>query len=119
MAEVGLALIVFATLAAGVVVQACLSWQQLLVVGATTVAVGVVASIVGGAAYHLALHRALAPRRALDPRWHWHPTALHGRLRPNERRAVLLPFGVGAAGFGLVLVGCALVLLAAFGGGPR
>jgi hypothetical protein len=63
-----------------------------------------------GAMYHLWLWRAVRPS---GHRWWLHPTGLHGQLSDSDRPAVMRWFKVGAAGFLLALVGCAMVAVGA------
>ncbi len=82
----------------------------LLATGVALVVVGLVVGIPGGVVYHVVLSRVLARRRALTPRWWLAPTALHERLRSDERRAVMPWFWAGAAGFALIVLGAVLVV---------
>jgi hypothetical protein len=76
---------------------------------------GAAFGVPSGVAYHVALHRALAPRGALPKGWLMRPLDLHDRLSPSERPLVLGLCYAGATGFvvicvGIAIVGCALVL---------
>ncbi|MCB9521466.1 MAG: hypothetical protein H6699_11410 [Myxococcales bacterium] len=92
---------------------ALVPWALLLKVGGAIVAAGVGFGVPAGVVYHALLYRALAPRGALPPRWLWNPLALHDRLRPGERRAVLAWCYSGGAGFVLIMLGAALCAVAA------
>jgi hypothetical protein len=85
--------------------------DQWMVAGAVITGVGLLAGVPTGFWYHVALHRCLAPRLALPPRWWLHPVALHPALRASERRAVLSWFTAGGVGFAIAVVGCAITLL--------
>lgn len=71
--------------------------------------VAVIALVLGtlaGFVYHLRLHHALAARDALPRRWWVNPVALHPQLTDEERVDVLPSFVVGAAFFGVCVLGC-------------
>ena len=61
--------------------------------------------------YHVALYRTLRPRGPLPARWWLHPVPLHEKLRREERGAVLRWFWIGGLGFGVVVLGCLLIVL--------
>jgi hypothetical protein len=84
----------------------------LLGIGAGVAALGLLFGGTAGFGYHVTLFRALSPTGGLSPGWWWRPTELHGRLTPAQRRSVLPWFYAGAAGFLMVLAGCAIVLAA-------
>jgi hypothetical protein len=84
----------------------------LLGAGAGVLALGLIVGVAAGVVYHAALYRALAPLGILRPGWWWRPTSLHVHLTPAQRRRIMPWFGIGAAGFFVVLTGCALVLAA-------
>jgi hypothetical protein len=95
--------------------------ESLVAAGAACAALGLLLGLPTGLLYHLRLRAALRARGELPGRWWLRPVALHGRLRSAERRGVLAWFYAGGAGFGLALLGCALVvagvLLAGFRAG--
>ena len=88
---------------------AWLPWWVVFGAGLVLAAIGLVAGVPAGLAYHVRLHQALAPRGALPARWWLRPTAFHGALVDGERRAVLRWFRAGAVGFALALGGLLLV----------
>jgi hypothetical protein len=63
--------------------------------------------------YHWLLYRALSPRGALDKRWLLNPTGQHKRLLDEERDRVMPWFYAGAAGWGVSVIGCAVLGIAA------
>jgi hypothetical protein len=80
--------------------------------GLAAIVLGLIISIPAAVLYHLRLYEALNKRDALDAGWIWHPTRFHDRLLADERPAVMIWFSIGAGGWGLTLLGCALVALA-------
>lgn len=113
MIEVLVAAAVFTLLAITALVREYVAWFVLLKVGVWMIAGGVGLSVSAGLVYHVALYRALVPRGALSNDWWWAPTRFHGALTRQERPQVLSWFYLGAAGFGVVMMGCVVVLLAA------
>lgn len=61
---------------------------------------------IAGAVYHRRLHRALSARDALPKRWWIEPTKLHGALTDDERVRTMPALYVGAAAFGVCVLGC-------------
>ncbi len=61
---------------------------------------------IAGALYHRRLHQCLSARDALPPRWWIEPTKLHRELTDEERVRTMPPFYVGAAAFGVCVLGC-------------
>ena len=59
-----------------------------------------------GALYHRRLHQSLSARGALPKRWWIEPTKLHGELTDDERMRTMPAFYVGAAAFGVCVLGC-------------
>jgi hypothetical protein len=98
-------------LAAAAIVLPMLSWAAILQIGVLGVALGLGFGVPASLVYHAKL--ALRARGDLPPRWWLAPTRLHGRLRGDERRAVLRWFYLGGAGFVITLCGCAAALLGA------
>ena len=113
MRETVLALGLFALLAGGSWAFRMASPLDLVWTGAFLVGGGLLFSLPCAVRYHLLLHRALAPRRALDTRWLWHPTGHHARLTEEERARVMPWFYAGAAGWGASMLGCLLLGAAA------
>jgi hypothetical protein len=81
--------------------------QWLVAGGAACVALGLLVGVPTGLWYHVRLRACLASRAELPERWWLRPVALHGRLREDERSAVMRWFVAGGAGFGLTILGCA------------
>lgn len=75
--------------------------------GGLVVSVGflLLGSIAGGV-YHLRLRQVLSVRDALPPRWWIEPTKLHKELTDAERERTMPAFVLGAAAFGLCVLGC-------------
>jgi len=107
-AVIGVILVLLAAAAGGEFPHADL----LLGVGAAVVAIGLIAGVGAGVVYHVALFRSLKPLGILRPGWWWQPTNLHAHLSPEQRRGVMPWFFAGAAGFFVVLAGCAVILAA-------
>lgn len=82
-----------------------LSWSLLLQTGVWLCAAGLLLGVPTGFVYHVLLYRTLAPRGELPRGWIWKPLDQHDKLRPGERRRVLPWAGVGAAGFGVIMLG--------------
>jgi hypothetical protein len=69
----------------------------------------VLGSIAGGL-YHHRLYHCLHARGALPKRWWIEPTKLHRDLTEDERDRTLPSFYVGAAAFGVCVLGCVAML---------
>ncbi len=85
-------------------------WNELLIIGAAMVVVGLIVGVVVGISYHLALYRALAPTGILGSRWWWRPTSYNARLPSANRRTVMMWFYAGVSSMVVALIGCALIL---------
>ena len=94
---------------------ALVPWAALVQAGALVAALGLALGVPGGLVYHLRLRAALLRRDALPRRWWVEPVRLHRHLSDAERRRVMPPFTLGAAGFVLTMLGCGLVLLGVLG----
>ncbi len=116
MQEALLALGIFVALAGVAAAFKFAAWEPLAVIGGWMIAGGLAFSLPVALLYHWRLYRALAPRGELPRRWYWSPTAYHDKLRPEERARVLGGFYLGAAGWGVTVIGCGLVALAVFVG---
>ena len=112
-----MALTVAAALAGSAAVLALTPWNLLVIAGAALIAGGLVVGVPTGLWYHVKLYRALAPRGELPRGWWLRPNAFHGALRPGERRGVMVWFVLGAVGFLLIMLGCALMLAGALRSG--
>jgi len=84
----------------------------LLQLGGVITTVGLLIGVPTGFWYHVALYRTLRARGPLPSRWWLHPVPLHERLEERERDAVLLWFVAGGLGFGVVVIGCSVIVLA-------
>ena len=114
MIELGLVALVVAGLVAVPALLAVVPWHVTFGAGASLVVLGMAIGVPAGALYHLQLYRALRPTGV---RWWLHPTGLHERLPAGSRGPVLRWFRVGAAGFILAILGCALVAVGALRSG--
>lgn len=88
------------------------SWEVLVQWGAILLTTGLAFGIPCAVRYHQLLHRALAPRGVLSPRWLWSPLEEHHKLLDEERGPVLAWCYAGAAGWGIAILGCVLLGLA-------
>jgi hypothetical protein len=104
-------LLIVLGLVLAVVVLTTAPWSWLLVAGALTTGLGLAFGVATGLWYHIELARALAPARALTPRWWLRPVPLHERLDDGGRRRVLPWFYAGAVGFVITVAGLALIAL--------
>ena len=111
MIELGVVALVVAGLVAVPALLAVVPWDVTFGCGVALVALGMAVGVPAGALYHLQLYRALRP--APGSRWWLHPTGLHGQLRDGQRGAVMRWFRIGALGFLLAIVGCAMVAVGA------
>jgi hypothetical protein len=104
------------SLALGALALAALApWPLLLETGAALAGAGMLVGVPAGLLYHLRLRRALLDADALSARWWVSPVPLHRRLDAGALAPVLPPFYLGAAGFLLTVLGCAVVLLGVLG----
>lgn len=113
MSEVRLVALLTAALVVVPALFSIVPWDVTFGGGVALVALGMAIGVPAGALYHVQLWRALRPARL----WWLHPTALHARLDGAARRRVLGWFKLGAAGFVLAILGCALVAIGAFRSG--
>lgn len=90
---------------------ATLTWQVLLVSGAAFVAVGTLVGVPTGIYYHVVLHRFLKLQGNVPSDWWLHPTRYHDRLEPWQMREMRPWFGLGAIGFGIMMLGCLIAAL--------
>jgi hypothetical protein len=75
-------------------------------------AVGALIGLPSGLVYHLVLRRELRRLGSLPRGWYWHPQRYHDSLQPAAQRRMRPWFLLGAGGFGLILIGFALSVLA-------
>ena len=103
-----------AAMAAFVLGVKLLSVGALLSLGVVLVGGGFLVGLPASAVYHALLRRSLIRANALPPRWYWRPIRLHPQIPSPDRLAVLAWCYLGAAGFFAIVVGCAVVALAAW-----
>jgi hypothetical protein len=89
-----------------------LSLSTLFVLGLGSIAAGFALGVPAGSYYHVLLYRYLAQRGPVPRSFYWRPTSLHEQLDPAEKRRVMPWFLIGGAGFGLIVLGCLIVMLA-------
>jgi hypothetical protein len=94
--------------------NAFLSWETLVTVGAALTALGLVLGLPGGFLYHVKLRRELLTVGALPARWWLHPTDHHKALRPEQLRRFQPAFFVGGIGFIIIMLGALLTFLSVF-----
>lgn len=111
MLELGIVALVVGALVAVPALVAVVPWVVTFGLGVALVACGLAIGVPAGALYHLQLYRAVRPTEA---RWWLHPTALHDRLADGARGGVMRWFHIGAVGFVVAIVGCALVAVGAW-----
>lgn len=112
MTELGLVALLLFSLVALPAFVSLVPWTSTLLVGSALVILGLVVGLPASLFYHVAIWRAAQP--VPPPRWWLNPTSLHGRLSARDRQRVLGWFRVGAVGFVMALVGCALVAMGAW-----
>ncbi|MDB4971250.1 MAG: hypothetical protein JWN44_6939 [Myxococcales bacterium] len=110
MIELGVVGLVVAALVAVPALFAVVPWEITFGLGVGLVALGMLVGVPAGAMYHLWLWRAVKPT---GRRWWLHPSGLHGQLGDANRGAVMRWFKLGAVGFVLAIVGCAMVAVGA------
>lgn len=80
-------------------------WESLYYRGIWVTVAGFVVGVPTGLMYHVRLYQALNPRGELPRGWLWQPIPLNARLRPGERRRVLVWCYIGGLGFAIICVG--------------
>jgi hypothetical protein len=85
-------------------------WRTLMWGGVLLLAAGWGVGLPLGVAFHVALRRALRRRGPVPRGWIWRPTALERELDPAERRRTTPLMWVAGAGFGLIVLGLALLV---------
>jgi hypothetical protein len=108
-AELGIVAVLLGGLLALPAVVTWLPWEATFGIGLTLVSLGMIVGVPAGALYHVRLYRLIRPTGA----WWLHPTALHTKLGEAERPRVMSAFKIGAAGFVIAIVGCALIAVGA------
>ncbi|HVP31832.1 MAG TPA: hypothetical protein VMW35_22010 [Myxococcota bacterium] len=112
--EILLMLAVVAVLGAWALLGSTLPVATVLFGGIWLVVAGLALGVPTGAIYHVALWRSLGRAKLLPARWWLHPTSLHDRIPEPDRLHVLAWCYLGAAGFLLTLLGCAVVAIGAW-----
>jgi hypothetical protein len=112
--ELGVVGLVVAGLVAVPALLAVVPWDVTFGLGVALVALGMAIGVPAGALYHLQLFRAVRPTEA---RWWLHPTGLHDRIPVGTRGGVMRWFKIGALGFLIAIVGCAMVAVGAWRAG--
>ena len=85
--------------------------ETLLAIGAAMVALGLLLGLPAGTYYHVRLYRLLEAHGGVPRDFFWHPTRYHSAVPHAESRKFMPWFLAGAAGFVLILLGCAIVML--------
>ena len=86
-----------------------LPWEATFGLGVALVLLGMGVGVPAGALYHVRLYRVVKP----SGRWWLRPTALHPQITDAARPRVMSAFKVGAVGFVVAIVGCALIAMGA------
>jgi hypothetical protein len=100
-------LLALLAIAASYVPLSWIAWTSLCLVG-----FGSMFGLPCGVWYHVVLRRELLRKGPLPRGWVWRPTHHHERLDDAGRARVRLWFGLGAAGFMLIVTGALLGVLA-------
>ena len=111
MIELGIVALVVGGLVGVPALFTAVPWDVTFGLGVGLVALGMGIGVPAGALYHVQLFRAVRPTTA---RWWLHPTGLHGQVPEGMRGGVMRWFRVGAVGFVLAIVGCAMVAVGAW-----
>lgn len=112
MIELGLVLGLLGTLVGSALILTHVGWELMLIGGTVLIVAGLGVGVPAGAIYHVLLHR--AARALLPALWWLHPTRHHDLVPSGPRRAVLVWCYIGAGGWAVAVLGCALVALGAF-----
>lgn len=108
MQELGLVLLLIGLLVAAPWLLALAPWEVTFGIGVALIVLGMGIGVPAGAMYHWRLWQATVRGQPPAPRWWLKPTGLHERLRPSAKARVLRWFYVGALGFVIAVLGCAL-----------
>ena len=82
--------------------------------GAALVVLGLGVGVPAGIAYHVRLHRILSEKGVLDRYWWVNPTGRHKHLDQAEMRSFARPFFIGAAGWGVAVLGTLVTAVGLF-----
>ena len=110
-AELGIVIGLLALLVGGAAAVAHFAWYEVFAAGWLAIAGGLALGIPTGFLYPVLLRRALLRRGPLPKRWWVNPTGLHRDFDRGEAFYVWMV--LGAIGFVISIVGCALVLVGA------
>jgi hypothetical protein len=88
------------------------SLKVVFVLGLVCIGLGMGVGMPAGAYYRVKLYQLLRPKGSLDSRFWLQPTRFHSLLDASEWRRVAPWFYLGGAGFGLIVLGCVIVLIA-------
>ena len=110
MLELGVVALLVGGLVAVPALFAAVPWEVTFGIGVSLVALGMAIGVPAGTLYHVQLFRAVRPS---GTRWWLHPTGLHDQLPADSRGSVMRWFRIGAAGFVVAIVGCAMVAVGA------
>jgi hypothetical protein len=117
MAEAALVTAVIGLLVVLGLMAALLPFETLVLAGGCCILLGFALGVPAGTLYHIKLYRWLAANGGVPRGFFWHPTRYHAKLSPDAWRRVLPWFATGAAGFGLIMLGCTIVMLSVWRAG--
>jgi len=109
--ELGVVALLLGGLVAVPALLMAVPWDVTFGIGVALVSLGMAIGVPAGALYHLQLFRAVRPTA---PRWWLNPTGLHDRVPDGMRGGVMRWFRIGAVGFVMAIVGCAMVAVGAW-----
>ena len=110
MIEIAIAVVMAVLLVATAAIAAFVPWTWLISSGVALSGFGLLFGVPASAEYHRRLALALARLGPLPAYWWLHPTPHHEKLDALALAPVMRVFWVGAAGFGVSLLGCSLVI---------
>ncbi|MDB4972485.1 MAG: hypothetical protein JWN48_826 [Myxococcaceae bacterium] len=112
MAELSIALAPLLALALLVLVATFVPLSWIGSFSLSLMVIGFVFGLPSGLYYHVLLRRELTRDGQTAPAgWYWHPQRLHERVAPEQRQNLQRWFLLGAAGFGLIVLGFLLSVL--------